>query len=141
MNGGPSAKDLAAAAAFDLVILDLNLPQMDGLAVLSAMRVRANPAAVMILTAQSLSDRVLVQSALAIAERVTVDDIGELEVDIPYSSPKVFTSTAQDKVFCRVDGRVGSFLTGSEDLPVGPVGPGGVALTDGVCGTVGIPAG
>ena len=56
MNGGPSAKDLAAAAAFDLVILDLNLPQMDGLAVLSAMRVRANPAAVMILTARGAAE-------------------------------------------------------------------------------------
>ena len=37
-------------------------------------------------TAQSVSDRVLVGSALAIAERVTVDETGGLEVDIPYSS-------------------------------------------------------
>ncbi len=36
-------------------------------------------------TAQSVSDRVLVGSALAIAERVTVDETGGLEVDIPYS--------------------------------------------------------
>jgi len=37
-------------------------------------------------TAQSVSDRVLVGSALAIAERVTVDQSGGLEVDIPFSS-------------------------------------------------------
>ncbi len=37
-------------------------------------------------TAQSLSDRVLVGSALAIAERVSVDLSGGLEVDIPFSS-------------------------------------------------------
>lgn len=67
-------------------------------------------------TAQSVSDRVLVGSALAIAERVTVDESGALEVDIPYSSLEMLTSTAQDKVFYRVDGPVGHFLTGYDDL-------------------------
>src|SRR3989338_5995706 len=67
-------------------------------------------------TAQSVSDRVLVGSALAIAERVTVDETGALEVDIPYSSLEMLTSTAQDKVFYRVDGPVGTFLTGYADL-------------------------
>ncbi len=71
-------------------------------------------------TAQGVSDRVLVGSALAIAERVTVDEAGGLEVDIPYSSLEMLTSTAQDKVFYRVDGPVGSFLTGYEDLAVTP---------------------
>ena len=89
-------------------------------------------------TAQSVSDRVLAGSALAIAERVTVDETGVLEVDIPYSSLEMLTSTAQDKVFYRIDGPVGSFLTGYQDLPVVPVGPGGVAFADGVYGTVGI---
>ncbi|MEH7830221.1 response regulator transcription factor [Gemmobacter denitrificans] len=49
---GVSAEALAAAESFDLVILDLNLPELDGLSVLRAMRGRQNPAAVMILTAR-----------------------------------------------------------------------------------------
>ncbi len=53
---GASAEALAAAERFDLVILDLNLPQMDGLSVLRAMRARRNPAAVMILTARGSSE-------------------------------------------------------------------------------------
>ncbi len=89
-------------------------------------------------TAQSVSDRVLVGSALAIAERVTVDQSGGLEVDIPYSSLEMLTSTAQDKVFYRVDGPVGSFLTGYSDLAVITAPPGGVAFADGVFGAVGI---
>jgi two-component system sensor histidine kinase TctE len=89
-------------------------------------------------TAQSVSDRVLVGSALAIAERVTVDESGGLEVDIPYSSLEMLTSTAQDKVFYRVDGPIGSFLTGYKDLAVVAAPPGGVAFSDGVYGAVGI---
>ncbi|MGL4311865.1 MAG: response regulator transcription factor [Paracoccaceae bacterium] len=49
---GASAEALAATEPFDLVILDLNLPEMDGLSVLRAMRSRENAAAVMILTAR-----------------------------------------------------------------------------------------
>jgi len=56
VNDGVSAETLAAAEQFDLVILDLNLPQMDGLSVLRAMRSRSNPAAVMILTARGASE-------------------------------------------------------------------------------------
>lgn len=83
-------------------------------------------------TAQSVSDRVLFGSALAIAERISVDEAGGLEVDLPYSSLEMLTSAAQDKVFYRVDGPVGSFLTGYADLPVIPAPRGGVAFADGV---------
>jgi two-component system sensor histidine kinase TctE len=82
-------------------------------------------------TAQSVSDRVLVGSALAIAERVSVDEAGGLEVDVPFSSLEMLSSTAQDKVFYRVDGPVGTFLTGYADLSVVPARPGGVAFADG----------
>lgn len=88
-------------------------------------------------TAQGVSDRVLVGSALAIAERVTVDETGGLEVDLPYSSLEMLASTAQDKVFYRVDGPEG-FLTGYADLAVVPAPAGGVAFADGVFGKVGI---
>ena len=89
-------------------------------------------------TAQGVSDRVLFGSALAIAERVTVDEAGGLEVDLPYSSLEMLTSAAQDRVFYRVDGPVGHFLTGYADLAVVPVTGPGVAFSDGVYGTVGI---
>jgi two-component system OmpR family response regulator len=49
---GTSAEAVAAAEIYDLVILDLNLPEMDGLDVLRSMRSRQNRAAVMILTAR-----------------------------------------------------------------------------------------
>jgi two-component system, OmpR family, sensor histidine kinase TctE len=89
-------------------------------------------------TAQSVSDRVLVGSALAIAERVTVDEAGGLEVDIPYSSLEMLASTAQDKVFYRVDGPVGRFLTGYDDLALVAAPAGGVAFADSIYRGVGI---
>jgi two-component system OmpR family response regulator len=52
VGDGASAEALARAERFELVILDLNLPQMDGLSVLRAMRARRDSAAVMILTAR-----------------------------------------------------------------------------------------
>ena len=56
VHDGASAEALVAVEQFDLVILDLNLPQMDGLAVLNAMRARGNVAAVMILTARGAAE-------------------------------------------------------------------------------------
>lgn len=56
VHDGASAEALVAVEQFELVILDLNLPQMDGLAVLNAMRARGNAAAVMILTARGAAE-------------------------------------------------------------------------------------
>ncbi|OYU39698.1 MAG: DNA-binding response regulator [Pseudorhodobacter sp. PARRP1] len=56
VHDGASAEALVAVEQFDLVILDLNLPQMDGLSLLRAMRARANAAAVMILTARGAAE-------------------------------------------------------------------------------------
>jgi len=71
-------------------------------------------------TANAVSDRVLAGSALAIAERVVVAEDGTLEVDIPYVALEMLTSAAQDRVFYRVDGPPGIFITGYQDLPAIP---------------------
>ncbi|MEH7830220.1 sensor histidine kinase [Gemmobacter denitrificans] len=68
-------------------------------------------------TAQGVSDRVLGGSAMAIAERVSVDLTGGIEVDIPYSALEMLASTAEDQVFYRVDGPAG-FITGYDRLEV-----------------------
>ncbi|TQV79386.1 HAMP domain-containing protein [Denitrobaculum tricleocarpae] len=69
-------------------------------------------------TANEISDRVLSGSALAIAERVIVGADGVLEVDVPYVALEMLTSSAQDRVFYRVEGPDGAFITGYEKLPV-----------------------
>ncbi len=89
-------------------------------------------------TAQGVSDRVLAGSALAIAERVTVDEAGGLEVDIPYSALEMLASTAEDKVFYRVDGPVGHFLTGYDTLIPVPHGDDGLGFADATFGAVAI---
>jgi two-component system OmpR family response regulator len=52
VGDGLSADLAISSETFDLVILDLNLPEMDGLEVLRNMRQRNNKAAVLILTAR-----------------------------------------------------------------------------------------
>jgi len=52
VHDGMSADAVTSAEGFDLVILDLTLPEMDGLDVLRSMRARQNQAAVLILTAR-----------------------------------------------------------------------------------------
>ena len=71
-------------------------------------------------TATQVSDRVLAGSILAIAERVIVAEDGSLEVDVPYVALEMLTSSAQDRVFYRVDGPQG-FITGYNALPTVPI--------------------
>lgn len=80
---GASAEAVAAAESYDLVILDLNLPEMDGLDVLRAMRARANKAAVMILTARGApEDRVKGLDLGADDYMIKPFDISEFEARI-----------------------------------------------------------
>lgn len=83
VHDGVSAEALAAAESFDLVILDLNLPQMDGLDVLRAMRSRKNAAAVMILTARGApEERVKGLDLGADDYLIKPFDIGEFEARV-----------------------------------------------------------
>jgi two-component system, OmpR family, response regulator len=56
VHDGLSAELLAQSETFDLVILDLNLPEKDGLSVLRSLRARKNPVAILILTARGAPD-------------------------------------------------------------------------------------
>jgi two-component system sensor histidine kinase TctE len=71
-------------------------------------------------TARDVSDRVLVGSAMSIAEGVDADAQGGVTISVPFSALDMLSSTAQDQVFYRVDGPQG-LLTGYEDLATVPV--------------------
>lgn len=74
-------------------------------------------------TADEVSDRVLAGSALAIAERVFVNDDGNLEADIPYVALQMLTSSEDDRVFYRIESGDGSFVTGYRKLELPPRDP------------------
>jgi two-component system OmpR family response regulator len=56
VNDGVSANAVLSAERFDLVVLDLSLPEMDGLEVLRNMRARKNTSSVLVLTARGALD-------------------------------------------------------------------------------------
>ena len=57
---GQEALDWAAAAAFDLIVLDIMLPEIDGLTICHRLRSQGNQAAILMLTARdTVDDRVL----------------------------------------------------------------------------------
>jgi two-component system response regulator TctD len=64
-SNGDSADALLRSQQFDLVILDINLPDMNGDEILTAMRRRKDPTSVLVLTARS-----------EVGERINVLDIG-----------------------------------------------------------------
>ena len=56
---GSSADQALKATEFDLVVLDVGLPDMDGFELLQRMRARRSPASVLVLTARdAIEDRV-----------------------------------------------------------------------------------
>jgi two-component system OmpR family response regulator len=56
VRDGVSALAALSAEAFDLIVLDLSLPEMDGLEVLRQLRSRGNRSAVLVLTARGALD-------------------------------------------------------------------------------------
>lgn len=83
VSDGASANAVTATETFDLVILDLNLPEMNGLEVLRAMRSRQNKAAVLILTARGTTEERVKGLDLGADDYMTKPfDVSELEARV-----------------------------------------------------------
>ncbi|NGO53040.1 response regulator transcription factor [Allomesorhizobium camelthorni] len=83
VGDGASAIAVLATERFDLVILDLNLPEHDGLEVLRIMRARQHDASVLILSARGESDdRVKGLNLGADDYMAKPFDVGELEARV-----------------------------------------------------------
>ncbi len=80
---GASALAAISTESFDLVVLDLNLPEVDGLDVLKAIRARQNRTAVLILTARGAPEERIRGLDLGADDYLTKPfDVGELEARI-----------------------------------------------------------
>ena len=83
VHDGVSADAVPRPRDFDLVILDLNLPEMDGLDVLRSMRARRNNSAVLILTARGALDERVKGLDLGADDYMTKPfDVPELEARV-----------------------------------------------------------
>ncbi|MEM6496454.1 MAG: sensor histidine kinase [Pseudomonadota bacterium] len=67
-------------------------------------------------TSNTVYDRVLFGSALAISDRIVIGQGSAIEVDVPYVALEMLTSAAQDRVFYRVEAN-GKTITGYKELP------------------------
>ncbi|PPJ49423.1 DNA-binding response regulator [Rhizobium sp. KAs_5_22] len=83
VGDGASADAVTATETFDLVILDLNLPEMGGLQVLRSMRSRQDKAAVLILTARGTTEERVKGLDLGADDYMTKPfDVSELEARV-----------------------------------------------------------
>jgi len=83
VGDGVSADAVISTTDFDLVVLDLNLPEMDGLDVLRAMRARRSNSAVLILTARGALDERIKGLDLGADDYMTKPfDVAELEARV-----------------------------------------------------------
>ncbi len=83
VHDGVSAELLAQSEQFDLMILDLNLPEKDGLSVLRSLRARKNPVPMLILTARALPDQRVSGLDLGADDyMVKPFDVGEFEARV-----------------------------------------------------------
>ncbi|MBC7311647.1 MAG: response regulator transcription factor [Rhizobium sp.] len=83
VRDGASADAVTATETFDLVILDLNLPEMSGLEVLRSMRARQDKAAVLILTARGTTEERVKGLDLGADDYMTKPfDVSELEARV-----------------------------------------------------------
>ncbi len=80
LQDGASALHALSSESFDLVVLDLGLPRMDGLQVLKHVRAAANPVPVLVLTARdATADRIAGLDAGADDYLVKPFDLAELK--------------------------------------------------------------
>jgi Response regulators consisting of a CheY-like receiver domain and a winged-helix DNA-binding domain len=83
VGDGASAIAVTASERFDLVILDLNLPEVDGIEVLRAIRSRPDGPGILILSARdALEDRVRGLDLGADDYMIKPFDVGELEARV-----------------------------------------------------------
>ncbi|SMQ68656.1 two-component system, OmpR family, response regulator [Devosia lucknowensis] len=83
VHDGLSAEAVVSTEAFDVVILDLNLPELDGLSVLRSIRDRKLDSAVLILTAKDApADRIRGLDLGADDYLTKPFDVGELEARV-----------------------------------------------------------
>ena len=83
VGDGVSADAVISTTDFDLVVLDLSLPEMDGLDVLRAMRARRSNSAVLILTARGAMDERIKGLDLGADDYMTKPfDVAELEARV-----------------------------------------------------------
>ena len=62
-------------------------------------------------------DRSLLASARSIGELLQVEH-GELRVEVPYAALEIFEASNNSRMYYRIDGFTGEFVSGYEDLPV-----------------------
>ena len=86
-HDGLSAETLIGAERFDLVILDLNLPEKDGLSVLRSLRARRNGVPILILVAIAVPSVTLIAKqykpapAKALTVKATRNALAKLDAD------------------------------------------------------------
>lgn len=101
LQDGASALHALSHESFELAILDLGLPRMDGLEVLKRLRATANPVPVLVLTARdATSDRIAGLDAGADDYQVKPFDVAELKARLrallrrSFNRPERYWSTA-----------------------------------------------
>lgn len=96
---GQEALDWAEVATFDLIVLDIMLPEIDGITVCQHLRSRGNQAAILILTARdTVDDRVIGLDAGADDYLVKPFDLKELLARLRALTRRHMTKTSTLKV-------------------------------------------